>query len=137
MQLSAAIPAAAVLIFLVAPAGAQTSDCAKAQTQLDLNECAAKGFKAADADLNAAYRKAAARLAGNADALKLLTVAQRNWIAFRDSECAFASSSVAGGTIYPMVLMNCRERVTRARIADFKTYLACQEGDVGCPLPPQ
>ena len=55
---------------------------------------------------------------------------------FRDAECGFAASGVAGGSAEPMVTAQCLARLTQSRNADFKAYLACPEGDLSCPLPP-
>ena len=102
-----------------------------------MNQCAAKALKAADATLNADYREIEKRLTDDPDARKLLVASQRAWIGFRDAECAFQSSGVAGGSIQPMIHAGCLETLTNARIADFKTYLSCEEGDMSCPVPSQ
>jgi uncharacterized protein YecT (DUF1311 family) len=94
-------------------------------------------FKSADSELNRLYKEITARLAGDDSKLHLLTVAQRGWIAFRDAECTFSASGVEGGSAYPEVLSSCKAVLTQKRIADFKSYLACQEGDLGCPVPSQ
>lgn len=107
--------------------------CANVTTQAQMNECAAADFKKADADLNAAYKKAQARLEGQDDQKKRLQTAQRAWIAFRDAECAFAGGQ--GGSVSPMNDMMCQTRLTEVRSADLTKYLECPEGDITCPLP--
>ena len=127
----------AVLITLACATAAHAADvCADPQDQATMNQCADKDFKAADAELNAQYRKIIERLAGNPDAKQLLVAAQRSWIAYRDAECAFRASGVSGGSIYPFVLLQCTTELTNARIADFDTYSNCEEGDTSCPVPP-
>jgi len=96
---------------------------------------AQEDFQSADSELNKLYKEITARLVGDEATLHLLTVAQRGWIAFRDAECAFSASAVEGGSAYPEVLSNCKADLTLKRVADFKAYLSCQEGDLGCPVP--
>jgi uncharacterized protein YecT (DUF1311 family) len=116
--------------------GAGAQDCNNASDQTTLNMCAAQSFKKTDAELNALYRQIRARLKDNAPTTRLLTGAQKAWLAFRDAECDFAASSTSGGSVYTMILMECRDALTTKRITDFKHYLSCQEGDLSCPLPP-
>jgi uncharacterized protein YecT (DUF1311 family) len=85
--------------------------------------------------LNALYQKIKERLAADAETTRLFVAAERAWVPFRDAECNFAASGVSGGTIYPTIYAECLERLTKARIADFKAYLACEEGDLACPVP--
>jgi len=96
---------------------------------------AQEDFKSADAELNKLYKEITARLADDSAKLHLLTVAQRGWIAFRDAECAFAASGVEGGSAYPEIVESCKTDLTQKRIADFNTYLSCEEGDLACPVP--
>jgi uncharacterized protein YecT (DUF1311 family) len=133
MRLLPLVPVLAVLS--IAPA--QAADCANATDQATMNECAGAGFKKSDAELNALYKQIEQRLRGNADTLKLLVAAQRAWVGFRDAECGFSSSGVSGGTAYPMIHAMCLDGLTQQRVKDFKGYLACQEGDLSCPLPPR
>ncbi|HEV7308803.1 lysozyme inhibitor LprI family protein [Ensifer sp.] len=114
---------------------ALAADCAAALDQATMNECADKALKASDAELNSLYKQIVSRLKDDQDAAKLLVSAQKAWIAFRDAECNFSASGVDGGSAYPMVLLQCRDGLTRKRVEDFKTYLGCEEGDLSCPVP--
>lgn len=105
----------------------------KATTQADMNACAAKSYRVADAELNQLYAEVEKRLANDPDGKKKFIAAQRAWIAFRDSECAFVTFRDSGGTIGPMAFALCREDLTSRRIHDFKQYLTCKEGDASCP----
>ncbi len=138
--LTAGVLFAAVLAFALVAAlpacRAATIDCAHAETQADMNACAGQDYRRSDAALNDAYRQAAARLRDDAAAGKLLVAAQRAWIRFRDAECAFASSSVRGGSILPMIEAGCMARLTAERTRVLQSYLHCAEGDLSCPLPP-
>lgn len=105
-----------------------------------MNECAAEAYKRADAELNALYDQIVNRLKGENDLAKTrgaLVSAQRAWIAYRDAQCAFVGSAVAGGSIQPTIVASCLAELTSKRIADFKTYLNCKEGDLSCPIPPR
>jgi uncharacterized protein YecT (DUF1311 family) len=110
------------------------ADCAD-QTQAGLNQCAAASYARADDALNGAFKELQRRLKGDGAAGALLTKAQKNWIAFRDAECAFSSSGELGGSIYPMVYDQCLERVTVERTKRLQDYLHCEEGDLSCPAP--
>jgi len=104
------------------------------QTQRGLDECAGASFKRADAALNRAYKEIVHRLKDDAAKTKLLVQAQKAWLNWRDAECAFSSSGVQGGSIYPMIVAQCQEKQTRARMKDLRGYLTCAEGDLDCPV---
>lgn len=110
-------------------------DCANASDQATMNQCAGQEYKAADKELNAVYQQITARLKDNADARKLLVSAQRAWVGFRDAECEFSTSGVAGGSVYPLIYSNCMTGVTQSRVKTLKQYLKCEEGDMSCPVP--
>ena len=114
---------------------ARADECADADDQATMNECADKAYKASDAELNKLYKEIKGRLKDDADTAKLLVSAQKAWIAFRDAECSFSSSGSAEGSVYPMVVSQCRDGLTQNRVKDFKNYLSCEEGDLSCPVP--
>ncbi|WP_442582786.1 lysozyme inhibitor LprI family protein [Mesorhizobium sp. ASY16-5R] len=124
---------ATALLFPLATASAQ--DCANATDQATMSQCAGKALNDADKQLNADFKEIEKRLADDAGARKQLVAAQRAWIAFRDAECDFQSSGAAGGSIHPMLVANCKAALTNQRLMDFKNYLACEEGDMSCPVP--
>ena len=126
----------ALLVPLALPSGARAADCGAAQTQTAMNECANDAFVKADAALNAAYAQVARRLRPDPTAAQRLVAAQKAWIAFRDGECAFEASGVEGGSIHPFIETQCLESLTRRRTEDIRSFLHCQEGDLGCPVPP-
>lgn len=125
-----------VMACLLAPL-AHADDCDNATTQTDMNACAGRQYQAADKDLNATYQQITQRLKDNADGKKLLVGAQRAWVAFRDAECGFSASGVSGGSVYPLIRLNCLTAQTVSRTTALKEYLKCQEGDLGCPVPAQ
>ncbi|WEK51270.1 MAG: lysozyme inhibitor LprI family protein [Candidatus Kaistia colombiensis] len=122
-------------ILLAGLSSAQAGACDEAADQAAMNACADKALKASDAALNATYKKITRRLAGDPDATRQLVAAQRAWVSFRDAECTFTSSGTRGGSAYPMVYSTCLDGLTRSRIADLEALLACQEGDLSCPVP--
>jgi uncharacterized protein YecT (DUF1311 family) len=103
--------------------------------QMTMNECAQEAFKRSDSELNALYKDLERRLKSDPQAQKLLISAERAWVAFRDAECTFSTTSSIGGSIHPMAYSGCLDRLTKARIGDLKRYLQCDEGDLSCPLP--
>ncbi|MCX5567856.1 lysozyme inhibitor LprI family protein [Kaistia nematophila] len=127
-----------VLIAAMTLAGlpaAQAVDCDNAEDQATMTACADMALKATDRQLNTTYQAITRRLADDPDTAKQLVAAQRAWIAFRDAECDFRSSGVSGGSAYPMVRAACLDGLTRTRLDQLKTLLACQEGDMNCPVP--
>lgn len=119
-----------MLLTLLAAAAAQTQtiDCDNARSQMAMTECARRGFVAADALLNAEYKKTMAAMRkmdaepgshpsgdtrpGYAAAL---TAAQRAWIAYRDAHCLSLGYQMRGGTAEPMLVWGCKETLTRDR----------------------
>jgi uncharacterized protein YecT (DUF1311 family) len=126
------------LLLVLSPASpTATADCANATDQTTLNECADAAFKKSDAELNALYKKIEQRLKDNDEARKLLVGAQRAWLTFRDADCGFSASRVAGGSLHPMTYATCLDDLTQRRTKDFEGYLTCEEGDTSCPVPAQ
>ncbi len=109
------------------------TDCNKAQTQMELDYCAGKDFEAQDKKLNALYRKLMAGY--DAKNQSLLRTAEKNWLAYRDSECEFETAESEGGTIHPMEGSLCLTEKTKARIKELQAQGDCAEGDLTCNLP--
>ncbi len=127
---------------LTAGGWAVADDCLdKAQTQVQMNACAAADLAAADKPLNRAYQEMLARLKGNDPALRQLREAQRQWLGFRDAECRFSTRSSAGGSINPMLVAQCRAELTRARVTQLQAHLRCGQGADAegalCAVPPK
>jgi uncharacterized protein YecT (DUF1311 family) len=108
---------------LALPAAAQEIDCANAMVQMELNQCAYQEWEAADADLNAAYKRAIGLLQGwdadlpedergGAEALK---EAQRAWITFRDKACKAEGYAMKGGSAEPLLVYGCMRQLTEDR----------------------
>ncbi|TIU49023.1 MAG: lysozyme inhibitor LprI family protein [Mesorhizobium sp.] len=124
----------AVLAVLAASAAARAQECDRSDdSQQMMNICAGEDYQAADAKLNAAYQA----LIGSDDAggKRLLQVAQRAWISFRDAECAHNTAASAGGSIHAMEVSQCLTRLTNDRIKQLAASANCEEGDASCAGP--
>jgi uncharacterized protein YecT (DUF1311 family) len=77
-------------------------------TQIEMNQCAANEYRAADRDLNAFYSKL--------EKTKELIAAERAWIVYRDAECAYQVKAVEGGSMAPMVQASCLADLTKQRL---------------------
>lgn len=122
------------LVVLTLPA-AQANECmGRAQDQAAMTQCAAQAFQTSDAEMNKLSHEIRQRMSDDADTRLLLRDAEQAWVAFRDAECAFATSAVAGGSAYLMVYDFCLDNLTQKRIEDLRQYLDCDEGDMSCPL---
>lgn len=106
-------------------------DCANAQTQADMNQCAYQDFEKADAELNAVYKQAMAAARSNdkeaADmgehyvgAVEELKKAQRAWIDYRDGHCDGMSREALGGSMQPMLISGCQATMTQARTKELR-----------------
>ncbi|WP_313388805.1 lysozyme inhibitor LprI family protein [Rhodospirillum rubrum] len=120
---------------LAAAPQARAQECAAPQTQAEMTLCADQALRRTDGELNQLYKDLGGRLKNDPDTKARLVGAQKAWLAFRDGECAFATSGVEGGSAYPMALATCREGLTQKRVKELRSYLRCAEGDLTCPVP--
>ncbi|MCA8291873.1 lysozyme inhibitor LprI family protein [Burkholderia vietnamiensis] len=130
-------PVALLLAVLATRDAHAVPDCANLQDQRAMNECASRGYARVDAELNRRYRALQRRLKGDRDGARKLTEVQRAWIAFRDTECAFQTTGVVGGSAEPLARAACLEETTHSRSAVLQRYLDCHEGDTNCPVAAQ
>jgi uncharacterized protein YecT (DUF1311 family) len=106
---------------------AQEIDCSDPQDQSSMTQCAFKAWEEADKELNDRWKIAIGE-ARDADAEmkswgddgrpgheETLRNAQRSWITFRDSQCEYEGFEARGGTMEPMLVGLCLERLTRER----------------------
>lgn len=135
MRLSVLISLTAIGMAVLSGSVFAADECGNASDQATMNQCADKAYRASDARLNDLYRQIRARLKDDKDTTRILVSAQKAWIAYRDAECNFASSGVAQGSMYPMILAGCLDDLTQNRVASLKIYLNCEEGDLSCPVP--
>lgn len=131
MRLFLAAGLAGLLLATAAPA----QECDDSSNMMELDQCAGVVRDQADAKLNTAYAEIRKRLGDDEAAKANLTAAQRAWIAFRDAECFFQTASTVGGSIHSMLVTKCETALTLERLKQFDVYLACEEGDLMCPVP--
>jgi uncharacterized protein YecT (DUF1311 family) len=122
-------------LLLPLAARAQKPDCFdKAQTQLDLNDCAGEQFAAADAELNRVYKAILEKYKGDALFIEKLRVVQRAWLAYRDAEMdakyPHSNEDRYYGSIFPMCDNVYRAQLTQERIKKLREWLdGAEEGD--------
>ena len=126
--------ALSALALLLTSSYALADACDSANTQAELNSCSAEQYQAADKKLNQTWQDVLKR--AEPAQRDLLKKAQSAWIALRDADCAFISSSSQGGSVQPMVNNQCLTDKTNEREAFLASLLQCEEGDLSCPLPP-
>lgn len=113
------------MTMLLILAAASSVTCAHPQTQSAMTACAVIDLRRADAAIDRQWsvtyavmkRRDAAdttRGGGPGYAASLL-LAQRAWLAFRDRQCVVEGLTVAGGSVQPLVIAECRTRMTIAR----------------------
>jgi uncharacterized protein YecT (DUF1311 family) len=119
-----------ISVLLASPAIARAAaDCSFPQTQHDMNECADDAYRQVDEVLNSSFQKLIHKISPAGQA-KLYT-AEKAWIAYRDSQCAFNTMATEGGSIHHMVLADCLSDLTKQQTAQLEAQRNCQE-DVSC-----
>jgi len=106
----------------------QETNCANPQTQTEMNICAGEALRAADGDLNADYKLARDEMRRIDKSLsndmrgaeKALLNGQRAWIKYRDGACNAEGFVFRGGSIEPLIISTCKERLTRLRSEDLR-----------------
>ena len=101
-------------------AAAQSNPCDEARTQLEMNECADREYRKADAELNRVYQQLV-RASGGRDAK--LKAAQLAWLKFRDAQCDYEAAFNEGGSMQPMTYSFCLADVTTARTKQLRESL--------------
>ena len=95
---------------------------ALAQTQGEMNHLAREDFAEADKELNKVYQQLLSKI--DKESQGKLKIAQRNWIAFRDSQAdLFADFAARGGTMFPTLYQSERASITTTRTEELKKLL--------------
>jgi uncharacterized protein YecT (DUF1311 family) len=102
-------------------AGQEKNPCHNPQTQVQINECAAKEYKTSDGELNLIYKQLYSRLSSRRRTQ--LRAAQAAWIKYRDAQCEFENAEERGGSIYSALQYGCLSTISRARTAELKRFL--------------
>jgi uncharacterized protein YecT (DUF1311 family) len=92
--------------------------CANAETQAEMNNCAGREYKTADAVLNQIYRQFVSML--NDEEKSQLKEAQTAWLKYRDTNCDFFADQYKGGSMRPMILGYCLADMTRNRTTELR-----------------
>lgn len=104
------------------------------QTQLEMNEQAAKDFKKADKELNAVFQQIIKANRSDTVFIKNLKKAQNLWIQLRDAELDAKFPEEPGkfyGTVAPMCWSMYKTDLTKERIKKLRVWLTgVKEGDV-------
>ena len=114
---------------LDAPASAQKTapqvSCRDPQTQYEMNVCADRAYKAADAELNKVYNRLVSKL--DEAARTKLKVVEVTWLKYRDANCDYEAALYEGGSIKPAIYSSCMERMTKARTAELREQIKERE----------
>jgi uncharacterized protein YecT (DUF1311 family) len=95
--------------------------CPNAQSQAEMNDCAGREYKKADADLNQVYQKLVTML--DADEKAQLKAVEMTWITYRDANCDFVADQYKGGSMRPMILGFCLADMTHNRTNELKDQI--------------
>ena len=106
----------------------------KANTQLESNECAAKEYREADAELNRVYKAILEKYKKDPRFIDKLRAAQRAWLAYRDAEIEakypHANEPHYYGSIFPMCDSLYKAQLTQERVEKLREWLdGAEEGD--------
>ncbi|MBK1701281.1 hypothetical protein CKO22_10195 [Thiococcus pfennigii] len=109
--------AAAVLVscaLAVVSAPALAAGCEDAMTSAEMLNCASRQYQTAQARLELAYQRLAARLP--APRRTQLEAAQEAWRTYRDAQATFVAGAAEEGTLYSILGTTERTALTEARI---------------------
>ena len=123
-------------LLCVAAAGsplAQPSDPCLGPTTAEMRACTAERLRAAEKEMQR-YLEAARQSARPPSALDS---AQAAWTGYRDLACRAAGGQFEGGSLQPVVILDCRLRLTRERTLElWRAYLA-ESSELPEPGPPR
>ena len=114
-----------LLASLAGAASAQQADPCKGPTTAEMRRCASDALRGAEQEM-LRYLDAARALARPVSALE---DAQASWMRYRDHACRAAGGQFDGGSLQPVVVLDCRLRLTHERTRElWRAYLAEQAG---------
>ncbi len=93
-------------------------NCNDRQTQLAMNICSGRDYRAADAELNQVYQALILQQSDSGKAA--LETAELAWLSFRDIDCTFSKSFYEGGSIAPLIYNSCLEARTVNRTQELR-----------------
>lgn len=128
---------AAAMLGLFAVTSSATAEqipalCSKERNQAEMTRCADDLLKKANAEMAKTLQELLA--ATDKDNHKVVTEAQQAFEAYREKECLsrIGGSPNRGGTIWPMMNLECHVGLTRARVKDLKEQAKCPGGRMDC-----
>ena len=119
----------ALSLLLSTTAFAGDIKCNHDGNQMEMNQCAADDYAAADKKLNATWKKLMEKFKNDKTAIAKLKAAQKAWIAFRDAEvdamfaCDEGDVSVCWGSMYPMLFNSELQSMTETRTERLQKYI--------------
>ena len=126
------IAAAALLLFAQAGATEGADECDDPQGQQLMNLCAARDLESAEAALGEQWALTAAAMK-DADAesddaqpghYATLLEGQQAWRKYRDAQCLSESFEARGGSMQPMLELQCKAYMTELRIQQLRLLIA-------------
>lgn len=102
--------------------GSSYTICDGEYTTVQQISCATRAYRAADQDLNAAYRDLVQQLRGDGLSITSLQNSERAWITFRDAHCRAKAEQYRGGSIAPYVQNICLREVTIRRTQELRNF---------------
>jgi uncharacterized protein YecT (DUF1311 family) len=88
-------------------------ECRYDGVQQEMNACAVRDYRAADAALNEAYKQLMPTLSTQDQ--QRLRQEQRTWLRKRDPQCKEEAKDSEGGSMWQLVFFSCLESMTRRR----------------------
>ena len=121
-----------ILLFLGFNEGiARDVDCWKtALTQFAMNNCASKDEKKANQELEKAYQSVIKKI--RPESQIKIKKARAAWTAYVSEECEFEYLSSKFGSVYPMLLSNCRTQLADEYTKRLTKTLECSKEDEFC-----
>ena len=113
-------PLTFVLMALCATS-AHALDCDNAVSTPDLNECAARDQKAAEAKLNTVYQRVLKNI-GEPAVRTQFVAAQRAWIKYREADCKAVHQKYADGTIRTVMYLGCMQNRAETRVKELEMF---------------
>ena len=92
-------------------------------SQSDMNTCAEHQLVRAELEFNQLYHELLSRREERDD--RKLRKAQAAWLRWRDANCQYEASDLQGGSLLPLVSLNCKTRVTKERTEWVREMLSC------------
>ena len=108
------------LVIVLGAASAHALDCANATTTPDMNECAARTQKAAEANLNAVYQRVLKTVTERKVRTQFVA-AQRLWIKYREADCKTVQALYGTGTIRTVMYLGCLQNRAETRTRELET----------------